>query len=83
MTKITKSILCIFCAATMSLGFASCQKEYVTAYDIAVKHGFNGTEEEWLLSLKGEDGKDAQSLTFEDLYETAKLFILSMQDTER
>ena len=72
MTKITKSILCIFCAATMSLGFASCQKEYVTAYDIAVKYGFNGTEEEWLLSLKGEDGKDAQSLTFEDLYETAK-----------
>ena len=29
---------------------------YITAYGIAVKHGFNGTEEEWLASLKGEQG---------------------------
>ena len=29
---------------------------YITAYGIAVKHGFNGTEEEWLKSLKGEQG---------------------------
>ena len=28
----------------------------IDAYDIAVKHGFNGTEEEWLASLKGEKG---------------------------
>ena len=28
----------------------------ITAYGIAVKHGFNGTEEEWLKSLKGEQG---------------------------
>ena len=27
---------------------------YLTAYGIAVKHGFYGTEEEWLKSLKGE-----------------------------
>ena len=27
--------------------------EYITAYGIAVKHGFEGTEEEWLLSLHG------------------------------
>lgn len=27
---------------------------YLTAYGIAVKHGFSGTEEEWLESLKGE-----------------------------
>ena len=26
---------------------------YLTAYGIAVKHGFTGTEEEWLESLKG------------------------------
>ena len=27
---------------------------YLSAYAIAVKHGFTGTEEEWLASLKGE-----------------------------
>lgn len=31
---------------------------YITAYGIAVKHGFTGTEEEWLESLVGEDGQD-------------------------
>ena len=29
-----------------------------SAYEIAVEHGFEGTEEEWLASLKGEPGKD-------------------------
>lgn len=29
-----------------------------SAYEIAVIHGFDGTEEEWLESLKGADGKD-------------------------
>lgn len=27
-----------------------------SAYEIAVEHGFEGTEEEWLESLKGEKG---------------------------
>lgn len=27
-----------------------------SAYQIAVDNGFSGTEQEWLLSLKGEDG---------------------------
>ena len=31
---------------------------YITAYDLAVRNGFLGTEQEWLESLKGEDGKD-------------------------
>ena len=31
---------------------------YFSAYGIAVKHGFVGTEEEWLASLKGEKGED-------------------------
>lgn len=30
--------------------------EYISAYGIAVKHGFEGTEEEWLNSLKASDG---------------------------
>ena len=29
---------------------------YLTAYGIAVKNGFEGTEQEWLESLKGETG---------------------------
>lgn len=29
-----------------------------SAYEIAVENGFEGTEEEWLASLKGQDGKD-------------------------
>lgn len=30
---------------------------YITAYGIAVKHGFQGAEEEWLKSLKGDGGE--------------------------
>lgn len=32
---------------------------YYTAYGIAVKHGFQGTEAEWLESLKGGGGSGA------------------------
>lgn len=31
-----------------------------SAYDIAVKHGYEGTEEQWLESLKGKDGENAR-----------------------
>ena len=30
----------------------------LSAYEVAVKNGFEGTEEEWLESLEGEDGRD-------------------------
>ena len=33
---------------------------WIDAYSLAVKHGFSGTEEEWLESLKGKDGKDGK-----------------------
>lgn len=33
-----------------------------TAYDIAVDNGFDGTEEEWLQSLKGERGNSAYEI---------------------
>ena len=33
---------------------------YLTAYGIAVKHGFRGTEEEWLSSLEGKPGAAAE-----------------------
>ena len=32
-------------------------KDGLSAYDIAVKEGFSGTIEDWLISLKGEPGK--------------------------
>lgn len=31
-----------------------------SAYEIAVENGFDGTEEEWLASLKGSDGQNGQ-----------------------
>lgn len=41
--------------------------EGMSAYDIAVKNGFNGTEEEWLKSLKGKDsGKSAYEIAVEN-----------------
>lgn len=36
--------------------------EPMTAYDIAVRNGFTGTEEEWVKSIKGEPGRDGIDL---------------------
>lgn len=40
--------------------FSACQsgQNGLSAYDIAVQNGFEGSEAEWLDSLRGEDGKD-------------------------
>ena len=38
----------------------SCDVLTLNAYAIAVKNGFEGTEEEWLESLKGKDATDKQ-----------------------
>ena len=35
----------------------------LSAYEIAQQNGFEGTEEEWLASLKGEPGRDGTALT--------------------
>ena len=40
-----------------------------TAYDIAVDNGFSGTEEEWVKSIKGEPGKDADPNKVKELLE--------------
>ena len=42
--------------ANESLKFTG--KDGASAYEIAVANGFDGTEQEWLKSLKGVDGKD-------------------------
>lgn len=39
---------------------------YISAYGLAVLHGYEGTPEEWLESLKGEPGQDG-SVSFDDL----------------
>lgn len=48
------------------IGNSSTEKP-ASAYDIAVKNGFSGTEEEWLESLKGAPGKDAGDISPEDI----------------
>lgn len=48
----------------------------MTAYDIAVKNGFTGTEEEWVKSIKGEKG---DKLTFNDLTEDDKKELQGIQ----
>ena len=51
-----------------AFGLAGCAE---SAYDIAVKNGFTGTEQEWLQSLKGADGDDAPEITIRDVYDEA------------
>ena len=43
---------------------------YITAYQIAVKHGFPGTEAEWLASLKGERGDPSINSGYYEDYNT-------------
>lgn len=38
-----------------------------SAYEIAVAHGFEGTEAEWLESLKGEDGNEILKIEIEEV----------------
>ena len=74
MKAIIKGIMSLLCVGTIAISSAACT-QVINAYDIAVKNGFVGTEQEWLASLKGkdgEDGKDAPAITILDLYEQAK-----------
>lgn len=69
MKKIWKTILCGALTLTTLLSLTACTKETViNAYDIAVKNGFVGTEQEWLQSLHGADGEDGKDLKIEDIY---------------
>lgn len=69
-----KKTLCCLCAVTTvvsALSFSACNQQVINAYDIAVKNGFEGTEEEWLNSLHGKDGQDGENVTVDDLYNAA------------
>ena len=63
LTTLLAGVLSLF-----MLGAAGCAD---SAYDVAVKNGFTGTEAEWLQSLKGADGQDAPAITVKDVYDAA------------
>ena len=55
----------------------------ITAYAIAVKHGYSGSETEWLASLKGATGPqgpkgDSYNLTAADKQEIAQTVLHEM-----
>lgn len=68
--KAKKKILILCLIAVSIMLFSAC--EGLSAYDIAVKNGFEGTEQQWLHSLKGKDGLDGESLNVNKLYELYK-----------
>ena len=58
-----RKVLAVLLGALFALslaGVAACGEREAgkSAYEIAVEHGFEGTEAEWLESLKGKDGAD-------------------------
>ena len=72
MKKLIKRVAVACLAAVAAFGLVGCKEKVISAYDIAVKNGFVGTEKEWLASLEGADGKDAEKIDIQDLYEAAK-----------
>ena len=43
-------------------GLAETMRYYISAYQVAVKHGYTGTEAEWIISLKGDKGDTGAGL---------------------
>lgn len=86
MNKLGKVLLSIVLCLTVMFTLTACtglggqivvNKNGKSAYEIAVDNGFEGTEQEWLASLKGEKGEDGTSgkngsdLTAESLFQFA------------
>jgi len=55
MKNIISCLLMVLSLLVAVMMFSACDGGE-SAYEIAVRHGFVGTEEEWLQSLKGDDG---------------------------
>ena len=68
MRRIWKGVAACLCAAVTMVGVTACGN---SAYEIAVKNGYQGTESEWLATLQGRDGQDGSNVTAMDIYETA------------
>ena len=47
----------------------------LSAYEVASIEGFEGSEEEWLQSLKGEDGEDAYPIVIDDLQYNMEVYL--------
>ncbi len=69
MKKGIKAIVCGLCALVCAFGLTACGGE--SAYELAVKNGFTGTEAEWLSSLHGANGEDGEDVSAQDLYDKA------------
>jgi hypothetical protein len=73
MKRIIKSIFLVLTLVFASFTLTACMvQKGESAYDIAVKNGFKGSEKEWLESLTGKDGKDGESMHIMDIYEETK-----------
>ncbi|MBQ5926856.1 MAG: trypsin-like peptidase domain-containing protein [Clostridia bacterium] len=61
-------------ALAVAMSFSACDVSTMmttggkSAYEIAVENGFQGTEQEWLLSLQGKNGQDGKNPTIEEFY---------------
>lgn len=53
-------------------GMAEAVRYYLTAYQLAVKHGFVGTELEWIESLKGPEGEPGTGVELQGVKDTAE-----------
>ena len=64
-------ILIVLTATSLAAcdGVITGETVYKSAYDLAVEKGYNGSEDEWLSSLAGKDGKSAYELAVENGYE--------------
>lgn len=53
-----------------AVGNAERDGYYLSAYALAVKHGYRGTEEEWLEYIRGEKGTVGDPVVVRDMYES-------------
>lgn len=59
-------------------GEAGFRGYYLSAYAIAQKHGYTGTESDWLASLKGDKGDTGAAFTY-DMFTTEQLEALKVK----
>lgn len=61
-------------------GVSAAAQPYISAYGIAVAHGFSGSEEEWIASLKGEKGDKGDAFTIADVYTSVEALRAAFPD---
>lgn len=69
MKKLAIKIIAAAVALTLILSMAACTGQAgKSAYEIARDNGFTGSEQEWLASLSGTDGRDGKDAEAFDIY---------------